>query len=186
MWDCTQGIYATAEASNPATVAHELGHAVFAMPDEYCCNGAYWDARPILFQAALGPESASTGAGGGAGPAFTTECGPGLLCTVQSCEDHQDPAHPDRCLVDTIANATGDNPNAFFRGNCCIDTVMTSSGTDLKPLGARGLEFLNERVTNTFPPLAATAIAVITATPTTTTAPVPTMTPAAPPYPPIP
>ena len=26
---------------------HELGHSLFGLADEYCCDGGYWEAKPI-------------------------------------------------------------------------------------------------------------------------------------------
>jgi hypothetical protein len=30
-------------------VVHEFSHAAFGLPDEYCCDGGYWEVPPILY-----------------------------------------------------------------------------------------------------------------------------------------
>jgi hypothetical protein len=49
--DCGGGGRASARAGagHEWTVVHEGGHAAFALPDEYCCDGGYWHAPPILY-----------------------------------------------------------------------------------------------------------------------------------------
>ncbi len=52
--DCGGGGSATAQAgaSNWWIIVHEAGHAMFGLPDEYCCDGGYWNVSPILYNTA--------------------------------------------------------------------------------------------------------------------------------------
>lgn len=48
--DCAWGNIVTSEPTSFGTMVHESGHAVFMLPDEYCCDGGYWEQRPILYE----------------------------------------------------------------------------------------------------------------------------------------
>jgi len=39
----------TTEPGSFRTVVHEFSHAAFHLPDEYCCDGGYWNMPPILY-----------------------------------------------------------------------------------------------------------------------------------------
>jgi hypothetical protein len=66
--DCAWGNRVTAWASRSDVIVHESGHAVFKLPDEYCCDGGYWEHHPILYRTEAACESDTiTGAGGGGG-----------------------------------------------------------------------------------------------------------------------
>ncbi len=49
--DCGGGSRASslAGSGNEWIIVHESGHAVFGLPDEYCCDGGYWNISPILY-----------------------------------------------------------------------------------------------------------------------------------------
>lgn len=47
--DCRWGNRATTEPTSYNTVVHESSHAMFNLPDEYCCDGGYWNSPPILY-----------------------------------------------------------------------------------------------------------------------------------------
>lgn len=49
--DCGGGARASslAGSGNEWIIVHEAGHAVFGLPDEYCCDGGYWSLSPILY-----------------------------------------------------------------------------------------------------------------------------------------
>jgi len=47
--DCAWGNRVTSEPSSLRTVVHEASHAAFVLPDEYCCDGGYWEAPPVLY-----------------------------------------------------------------------------------------------------------------------------------------
>jgi hypothetical protein len=47
--DCAWGSQVTSEPTSYRTVVHEASHAVFGLPDEYCCDGGYWHAPPVLY-----------------------------------------------------------------------------------------------------------------------------------------
>lgn len=49
--DCGGGGRASAGAGggNEWIAVHEAGHAAFGLPDEYCCDGGYWNISPILY-----------------------------------------------------------------------------------------------------------------------------------------
>lgn len=48
--DCRVGKKATTEPSSFGAVVHESGHALFNLPDEYCCDGGYHHAPPVLYR----------------------------------------------------------------------------------------------------------------------------------------
>lgn len=52
-----------AGSGNEWIVVHEGTHAAFGLPDEYCCDGGYWNVPPILYntQAACDSDAASAG-----------------------------------------------------------------------------------------------------------------------------
>lgn len=47
--DCRWGKRATSEPTSFRTVVHESSHALFNLPDEYCCDGGYWEISPVLY-----------------------------------------------------------------------------------------------------------------------------------------
>jgi hypothetical protein len=47
--DCRWGTRATSEPTSFRTVVHESGHALFNLPDEYCCDGGYREVKPVLY-----------------------------------------------------------------------------------------------------------------------------------------
>lgn len=57
--DCGGGGRASAGAGggNEWIAVHEAGHAAFGLPDEYCCDGGYWNISPILYNS----QAACTG-----------------------------------------------------------------------------------------------------------------------------
>lgn len=40
---------ATTEPTSFRTAAHETAHAIFGLPDEYCCDGGYFAATPVMY-----------------------------------------------------------------------------------------------------------------------------------------
>ncbi len=60
--DCAVGNRVTSEPTSFNTIVHEASHAVFGLPDEYCCDGGYWTAPPVLYstQAACLTDAANT------------------------------------------------------------------------------------------------------------------------------
>ncbi len=49
--NCAWGNKVTASIGSYRTVIHETNHAAFGLPDEYCCDGGYWSAPPMLYTA---------------------------------------------------------------------------------------------------------------------------------------
>lgn len=47
--DCRWGRKATSEPTSFRTVVHESTHALFNLPDEYCCDGGYYSKPPVLY-----------------------------------------------------------------------------------------------------------------------------------------
>lgn len=47
--DCRSGRKATTEPTSFRTAVHESTHALFNIPDEYCCDGGYYVAPPVLY-----------------------------------------------------------------------------------------------------------------------------------------
>jgi hypothetical protein len=48
--DCAfGGGRATTEPTSFRTIVHESSHALFALPDEYCCDGGYREVKPVLY-----------------------------------------------------------------------------------------------------------------------------------------
>lgn len=47
--DCRWGRRATSEPTSFRTVVHESSHALFNLPDEYCCDGGYFEVKPVLY-----------------------------------------------------------------------------------------------------------------------------------------
>jgi hypothetical protein len=47
--DCRWGRKATSEPTSFRTVVHESSHALFNLPDEYCCDGGYREIKPVLY-----------------------------------------------------------------------------------------------------------------------------------------
>ncbi len=45
---------ATAEPTSFRTVAHETAHAIFGLPDEYCCDGGYFSMPPVMYSTLAG------------------------------------------------------------------------------------------------------------------------------------
>lgn len=54
--DCRWGNKVTTEPFSYRTVVHEFSHAAFNLPDEYCCDGGYWNVSPVMY----GSNSACT------------------------------------------------------------------------------------------------------------------------------
>ena len=52
--DCRWGRRATSEPTSFRTVVHESSHALFNLPDEYCCDGGYRELRPVLYDTQSG------------------------------------------------------------------------------------------------------------------------------------
>jgi hypothetical protein len=48
--DCAFGNRVTSEPGSYRTVVHETSHGAFVLPDEYCCDGGYWEAPPVLYE----------------------------------------------------------------------------------------------------------------------------------------
>lgn len=44
--DCASNGLFTSETGSLGTVLHESGHSPFGLPDEYCCDGGYWENAP--------------------------------------------------------------------------------------------------------------------------------------------
>lgn len=61
--DCRSGNRATSEPASFRTIVHESSHALFNLPDEYCCDGGYWVKTPVLYSS----EGACTGDAANAG-----------------------------------------------------------------------------------------------------------------------
>jgi hypothetical protein len=61
--DCGGGARSSslAGSGNEWISVHEFGHAAFGLPDEYCCDGGYWNVSPILYstQAACTGDAAN-------------------------------------------------------------------------------------------------------------------------------
>lgn len=47
--DCRWGRKATSEPTSFRTVVHESSHALFDLPDEYCCDGGYRNKPPVMY-----------------------------------------------------------------------------------------------------------------------------------------
>lgn len=47
--DCASGNRVTSEPTSYRTVVHEASHAALGLPDEYCCDGGYWNISPVLY-----------------------------------------------------------------------------------------------------------------------------------------
>jgi len=52
--NCAFGNRVTTGATGFRTVVHELSHAAFGLPDEYCCDGGYWHLPPVLYNSQNG------------------------------------------------------------------------------------------------------------------------------------
>jgi len=61
--DCAGGSFVTSEPTSYRTVVHEANHGAFGLPDEYCCDGGYWNIPPILYNslAACNADPANAG-----------------------------------------------------------------------------------------------------------------------------
>ena len=61
--DCGGGGRATAEPTSFRTLVHETGHALFGLPDEYCCDGGYFSMAPVMYSslAACTGDAANVG-----------------------------------------------------------------------------------------------------------------------------
>lgn len=55
--DCRWGRKATTEPTSFNTIVHESSHALFNLPDEYCCDGGYRSFPPVMYTS----QSACTG-----------------------------------------------------------------------------------------------------------------------------
>lgn len=164
MWDCTQGLLSTSEVDRPATIVHELGHSVFVMPDEYCCDGAYWDAPPLLVRVAAGTGTTRGAPGTGSGDSLV--CGGRGPCTVAACQQRDTTG---QCLASTLAAAAAagtvlsvdGDADQYYRGNCCVDTAMTTAGTDLLSFGPQGRALMRQRLDTAFPVVVNTPISAV-------------------------
>lgn len=47
--DCRWGSRATSEPTSFRTIVHESSHALFNLPDEYCCDGGYRELKPVMY-----------------------------------------------------------------------------------------------------------------------------------------
>ena len=47
--DCRWGKRATTEPTSFNTIVHESSHALFNLPDEYCCDGGYKSFPPVMY-----------------------------------------------------------------------------------------------------------------------------------------
>jgi len=47
--DCRWGKKVTSEPTSYRTVVHESSHALFNLPDEYCCDGGYRVLAPVMY-----------------------------------------------------------------------------------------------------------------------------------------
>lgn len=47
--DCRWGRKATSEPGSFRTIVHESSHALYNLPDEYCCDGGYREVKPVLY-----------------------------------------------------------------------------------------------------------------------------------------
>lgn len=54
--DCRNGKKATTEPTSFGAVVHESGHALFDLPDEYCCDGGYGKLHPVMYGELRGCE----------------------------------------------------------------------------------------------------------------------------------
>lgn len=63
--DCGGGGRASARAGGGREwiAVHESGHAAFGLPDEYCCDGGYWNISPILYNSQTACTSDPANAG---------------------------------------------------------------------------------------------------------------------------
>ena len=63
--DCGGGARASslAGSGNEWGVVHEAGHAIFGLPDEYCCDGGYWNISPVLYNSQSSCTSDAANAG---------------------------------------------------------------------------------------------------------------------------
>lgn len=48
--DCASGARMTAEPTSFREIVHQTGHSLFGLPDEYCCDGFYAEAPPVLYR----------------------------------------------------------------------------------------------------------------------------------------
>jgi hypothetical protein len=60
--NCAFGNRVTTGATGFRTVVHELSHAAFGLPDEYCCDGGYWHLPPVLYNSQNGCLNDATNA----------------------------------------------------------------------------------------------------------------------------
>lgn len=54
---------ATTEPTSFRTAAHETAHAVFGLPDEYCCDGGYSAVAPVMYTSRTNCNSDAANAG---------------------------------------------------------------------------------------------------------------------------
>jgi hypothetical protein len=73
--DCRSGRKATTEPGSFRTVVHESSHALFNLPDEYCCDGGYWERKPVLYDTANECDTDAANAGWRDCVAFTATGG---------------------------------------------------------------------------------------------------------------
>lgn len=73
--DCRWGRKATSEPTSFRTVVHESSHALFNLPDEYCCDGGYRDFPPVLYTSESACNSDAANAGWRDCQSFTASSG---------------------------------------------------------------------------------------------------------------
>lgn len=61
--DCRWGNKATSEPTSFRTVVHESSHALFNLPDEYCCDGGYRVLAPVMYNSSNSCTSDAANAG---------------------------------------------------------------------------------------------------------------------------
>jgi hypothetical protein len=61
--DCDGGRTGTAYVGRRVVAVHEFSHAVWSIPDEYCCDGGYWGKAPIMYSSQVACTGDATNAG---------------------------------------------------------------------------------------------------------------------------
>lgn len=74
--DCRWGRKATSEPTSFRTIVHESSHALYNIPDEYCCDGGYYDRSPILYSTQAGCTGDAANAAWRNCVSFTADSGP--------------------------------------------------------------------------------------------------------------
>ncbi|MEW6584854.1 MAG: hypothetical protein AB1442_04480, partial [Nitrospirota bacterium] len=96
---CTQGGSTTFSTSLEARVpVHESGHAIFGLPDEYCCDGSYWkpSGQANIFPSLTDCQNSSISPDGCFEFCPTFKCWPGNATEIQNCRNwYKQSAWPD-------------------------------------------------------------------------------------------